>query len=153
MHKRNDADHHKEVHNAGHAVQVIITADKVAVMDPPVPLLEPLLLYKSFEFEQASPCGHRRVENKVSLCTFDHRGRLVVPAGLLHRRRAELERHGDAVDVEDLRKDGRRLGVDKDFLQELEGNHRAFAQAVADERLGQIEVRGFKEALPSLSTK
>jgi hypothetical protein len=132
-------------------VLAIITPENFALLDPPVPSLEPLLSYYEFEFESDGPYGHRRVEREVSMAVFDHRGRLAFPAGLLPRCRAELEAHGYAVTVKDHRKFGRRFQLNEALLEEVAGDERSFLEAVASAPLGQVEVRGFADSVRKIA--
>jgi hypothetical protein len=131
-------------------VRVIITPRHLALVDPFVPLLVPLLTYRTFQFEGGGPAGHRRVERVVDLTTFDLRGRLVFPAGLLPRCRAELEAHGYQVEVEDCRRFGRRFEVDDPFVAEADGDVKPLLEALAREPLGQVEVRGLTDTVEKI---
>src|SRR4051794_26550806 len=90
-------------------VTVVVTPAHVAVMDPPVPLLRPLLEYRARAFRPGGPQGFEEVEETRTLCSFDVKGRLCFPAGLLPRLRTVLREHGYRVRVEDRRKPGPRL--------------------------------------------
>src|SRR3954452_3464712 len=87
-------------------VQVIITTEHFAVMDPPVPFLLPMLEYHRRTFVLEGPTGYREVKEAVRLWDLDIKGRLAFPAGLLPRLRRALEERGHHVRVEDRRKQG-----------------------------------------------
>jgi hypothetical protein len=123
-------------------VRVIITPQNLALVDPPVPLLKPLIEYTAFAFEPAGPTGHRRAEQNVQVATTDFRGRLAFPAGLLPRCQAELEANGYEVEIEDCRRFGPRFEIDDQFVAEADDVARPLLEALAHQPLGQVEVHG-----------
>ncbi len=138
--------------NGRPSVHVMLTCTNFALIDPPVLLLEEHLFYKVCEFEQAGASGHRRVDTERFLYTFDHKGRLAVPVGLLSRCRALLEEHGYRVKVEDLRQYRHRLHeVDLEFLRGNDGDDRKFLEALIQQPMGQIEARNFKEMVQRIT--
>jgi hypothetical protein len=128
-------------------VRVIVTATHLALVDPPVPLLLPLLKYTAFTFEGGGPTGYRRAEHNVEVAAFDFRGRLAIPAGLLTRCCAELAANGYQVEVEDCRRFGLRFEVDEQFVAEADSDVKPLLEAMTREPLGQVEVRGFADAV------
>ena len=58
-------------------VEVIITQDNVAVMDPAVPILESVLQYRRKSYAAGGPLGYQEVVEDVALCEFDLKGRLL----------------------------------------------------------------------------
>ena len=129
----------------GPAVTVTVTGDHVAVMDPPVPDLEPVLEYRTRTFATGGPGGWRQAEEARSLCEFDARGRLVFPAGLLGRVRPVLRDRGYRVVVDDRR--GAGPGVGTDAFHHLPKRDRALVRAVAKHPLGRIEVGSDAQAV------
>jgi hypothetical protein len=132
------------------AVRVTVTPGNLALVDPAVPMLE-VLTCTEYEFEQGGPQGYRRVEREVSLATEDFRGRLVFPAGLLSRARAALEEGGFAVDVDDRRVFKKRSRADEEVIQAAGEDDRRLMEALAFEPLGQVEVRGFRDAVEKVA--
>jgi hypothetical protein len=122
-------------------VRVIITRHHAAVLAPAVPLLQPLLESHRHAFAAGGPTGYRHVETVEALYTFDHRGRLVFPAGLLPRVSQALREAGYVVRVDDQRRRGRRWRPAEDIYAAATTAERALLQAVCREPLGQIEVR------------
>jgi hypothetical protein len=122
-------------------VSVIITPDHIAGLAPVVPLLRPVLEYRARRFEPGGPLGYQEIKETRTLCDFDIMGRLCFPAGLLPRVRKVLQEHGYHVRIDDRREDGPRLCVDRDVLAECDSRERALLEAVARERLAQVEVQ------------
>src|SRR6187399_3177412 len=56
---------------AASLVSVIITPQHTAVMDPPLPLVKPLLEYRRRKFVPGGPYGWREVEQMISLHGLD----------------------------------------------------------------------------------
>src|SRR5690348_3250266 len=111
-------------------VHVIITPEPIAVMDPAVPLLEPVLSYCRRTFVSWGPLGYQELEEAVSLCDFDVKGRLCFAAGLLPRVCRTLREHGYNVSVEDQRSPGPRLRADESVLDDADAGVRSFLHAV-----------------------
>ena len=129
-------------------VEAVVTPGNLALLDPAAAdVLRPLLTYPTFAFEQAGPCGHRRTAAEVAMAVSDFHGRLAVPAGLLPRCVAELEAQGYEVNVADERRYGRRFEVDKELREAVNDDDQTFLEAVAREPLGQVEARGFRDAV------
>src|SRR4051794_39930943 len=108
------------------AVTAVITQQHLALLDPTVPemepVLEPLLQYRRRTFAPGGPAGYREAEASVTLFTFDVKDRLAFPAGLLPRVGRVLREHGYRVRVEDRRRDGPRLLVDEGFLRQSDAD-------------------------------
>lgn len=128
-------------------VVIIITPDHLAVMDPPVPLLEPVLQNRHRRFLSGGPTGYRQVSESRSLCTFDYKGRLVFSAGLVQRVHSLLRDHGYSVRVEDRRKHDSQLLVEPAVLGDVEPSDKALLEAIVREPLGQIETQSFEDAV------
>lgn len=131
-------------------VNVIITEDHLAVMEPAVRLPEVLLQSRRKQFVADGPLGHREVETKVVFHDIDCKGRLVFPAGLLPRMRRVLREHGYRVVVEDRRKAGTRLLVDDGVLGERGSKASELLAAFAREPLGQVEVNTDEDSLEKM---
>jgi hypothetical protein len=114
-------------------VQVIIGTHHIAVMDPAVPLLESLLSYRRRTFVPSGPLGYKEVEESVSLCDVDIKGRLCFAAGLVPRVSRLLREHGYRVHVADQRKSGARLSVDTDVIADCDGKEKQLLQALTRE--------------------
>lgn len=128
---------------------VTITGDHVAVLAPAVDGLEAVLTYRSRAFEPAGKFGWREVEQAVSLCDLDIKGRLCFPAGLLDRVRRVLVEKGYAVTVRDERPADDRMKFPPDVECLFSPAERDLLDAVALHPLGRIEVDGDDAALKS----
>jgi hypothetical protein len=128
-------------------VKVVVGCLSIAAIDPPVLSLKPWLENTVASFVPGGPTGVQRVESEIVMYTFDHRGRLCFPVGLLSRLRAELERNAYRVEVVDLRKRRKRLRVASDLLGTLCPQQRALVETIGRDFLGQLELRGHNEAV------
>ena len=131
----------------GKTAKLIITKEHVAVLDPPVLLLQPLLEYTARSYEPGGPTGYREVMVPTTLCEFDRKGRLVFPAGLARRAVHLLREHGWKVQVDDQRPRDRRLTIAPAVLDDLEWQEHELLEAIIREPLGQIEVRRFDDVI------
>src|SRR5207253_8155235 len=113
-----------------------ITQKHLAVLDPPVPILEPVLRYPRTSVTPGGPTGYREVQEIVSMYAFDAEGRLGFWAGLLPRVQAVLRAHGYKVRVDDQRNPGPRLSPSLDLLNGGSADERALLQRIANEPLG-----------------
>jgi hypothetical protein len=128
-------------------IKVIISEDHIAVLEPVIELLEPLFSYRRRTFVPGGPMGYKEVEETVSLCDVDIKGRMCFAAGLMPRVRRLLREQGYRVRVDDLRKSGTRLSVDMDVIADCASKEKQLLQAVVREPLGQIEVSTDKDTL------
>lgn len=135
---------------AGPVIQAVITEDHVAVLGPPVSLLERLLTYTRRTFVLSGPLGYREVEETVWLCDTDVKGRPCFPAGLFPRLRQMLREQGYRVTVEDLRTPGPRLMVDDSAINGADAGTKPLLQAVARQPLGQIEAATRKDMIDKM---
>ncbi|MFO0822841.1 MAG: hypothetical protein U0792_06935 [Gemmataceae bacterium] len=125
-----------------------ITPLQVAVFDFDVfSLLEPLLSYREVTFEPGGELGYRRVATDKMMATFDIKGRLVIPAGLLPRCEAELAAHGYRVVIHDQRPSDKRFAVDDDAMDGVTEEECAVLEAAKTNPLGQIEVQSHAETV------
>lgn len=90
----------------------------MALLDPPLPLLEKYLTYSRIGFEEGGPLGYQE--------------------------RAE---HGYQVELVDHRKFGAGFAVDKEFLKLRSDEECSLLAAVRREPLGQIEVSGRRDVI------
>jgi hypothetical protein len=127
-------------------INVIITEDHFAVMDPPVPLLEPLLQYRIRSFVPGGPTGVQEKLNTFTLCKFDHMERLEFLAGLLPRIRLELRKHGYRMRIDD-RRNATPLEVDEEVVGECNCDDEDLLKVVARTPLAQIQVPHSERAM------
>jgi len=125
----------------------IIADDQFAVLDPPVPSLEPLLTYQRREFKSGGPTGWRESSKEHTLCKFDFRSRLVFNVGLLDRIVEFLHSEGHEVEICDQREQR------PTFTKTLFAPENATRQelmcldAINEHPMGQIEVAKASDAL------
>jgi hypothetical protein len=131
-------------------VDVVVTQDHVAVMDPAVPILEPVLHYRRKSYTAGGPLGYQEVEEDVDLFEVDIKGRVCFPAGLLFRVRRVLHEHGYRVRIKDQRVSGPRLQVDHDALDGADDGNKPLIRAIAREPLGRIEAHADEDAMEKM---
>lgn len=124
--------------------KIIVTVDHIAVLDPAVPELEPVLLYPSRSFRSEGECGWTEHESVETLCKFEIRDRVAFPAGLLGRVKPVLRQLGYRVVVDDQRHSS--MAVNSDLLPRLTGRNKALIRAMARHPLGRIEIASDERA-------
>lgn len=116
-------------------------------MDPPVYALKAELTYELAKFSPGGPNGFTATSDEHSLHDFDFRNRLIIPTGLVTRIIERLRLLGYAPIVIDRREFTPRQCPDPDVLAQASGADRRFLQAVADNFMGQIEVRSVPQSV------
>jgi len=119
----------------------------VALVDPPVPMLETYLTSTVQRFAEGGPQGYQQREEAVEMYATDFRYRTVIAAGQVQRVQQILTDHGYKVKLTDHRLFGDRFAVDKKLVRGLQGDDRRLANAVRREPLGQIEVKNFTDLI------
>jgi hypothetical protein len=127
-------------------INVTITEEGMALLDPPVPLLEPLLEYRRRTFVLAGPTGVLEQINEFTLCGFDREGRLTITAGMLPRVCQVLREHGYRVRIENLTKE-RALELEDNVLGECSDYDETLLTQIMQNPLGQIHVQHDDDAI------
>jgi hypothetical protein len=128
------------------AVKIIVGQNHIAVMDPPVLAILPLLQYKERRYVPGGPTGYRSVDEVIPLGHLDFRDRVGFSAGLLPRVQRELQELGHHVQVEDLRRIGDRMEIDDEVFDDLDPKDRTLISDIAPHFQGQVQVRMPKDA-------
>ena len=71
---------------------IIIQPNNVAILDPAIPLVRPVVTCRRRLFKADEPTGVREVEAQVWAYRIDPRGRVAFPAGLVARAAPSLTR-------------------------------------------------------------
>lgn len=135
-----------DLDNEDKAVSIVITPDHLAVIDPPLLLLQPYLEYVRRRYVPGGPSGYQPITETGCMWGLD-RGRLVCAAGLVPRLADVLQHHDYEVVIHDRRVPTLRLHHDADVLHQCHGDERALLDAVTGTSQGQIEVRSFEQAI------
>ena len=130
----------------GNVIHLRITAGHDAMLEHPVPSLQPLLEYRRKTFVSGGPTGYRELIETVSLCTFVG-DTLIFGAGLVPRVVQHLEAEGYQVVVEDDRLQLPRLTTNTALMNAVEQREQELLQAVQDNPLGQLAVRDLDAAI------
>ncbi len=134
-------------------IDATITPLQVAVFDRDVfPLLEQILSYRAVTFEAGGELGYQRVVTQQTLSMHDHKGRLVIPAGLLPRCQGELAAHGYRVVIRDQRPVEKQFAVEDDAMEGVKDEERVVLEAVQAHPLGQIEVQSHTDTVRHVVT-
>jgi hypothetical protein len=129
----------------GATITIRIAEGYVAMLEPVVPLLLPHLETTVISFQPGGPTGIRRGKEPFPFGALDS-NRLFFPAGLVPRVRTVLEANGYRVSIEDPRRPGRRLTLSDEERAALTPRQNLLVELIRKEPLGQIQVRGPREA-------
>ena len=124
----------------GSNVRLIITPAHVAVLDPPVSELMPVLHYGVHSFEMGGATGVRERAETMRCCDLDVNDRVCFPAGLVRGIVSVLRDRGYRVNIDDQRRPNPRMQLDTAVVAIAEPTVRAMLTIMAHETLGQIEV-------------
>lgn len=121
-------------------VKIIIGHLHLAVVDPPLADLIPLLVSHRKQVDVGGPTGVNVVETSIAMSVIDIRGRIGISAGLLPRIVAFLEDRGHRCEIVDLRNFPELL-IDEDFVTDVSNpKWLDLLSAIRRNFLGQIEV-------------
>lgn len=124
-------------------LNMTVTSEQLARLDSPPAWLARQLTYRRRVFEPGGPTGLREKSIDHHLCDFDLRGRLVFPAGLVHRVVEALRADGQTVEIDD-RREINPLDHDFEIVSTASRQELAILDAILDHPLGQLQVSGIK---------
>ena len=120
-------------------VRVTVTKHHLAVFDQLEDCLRDPVVMSRRGFETGGPLGYRIFDDELLQHGLDHRGRLVIPAGLLPRCLDVLKDHGFRVAVADLREFGPRLTPNHSVVTTATGDDRWVLERLAAGPLAQLQ--------------
>ena len=136
---------------AAGAVTIQVGTAHLAVVDPPVPELQPLLEYPVRVTEPGGPTGWREAVVDMLAWQPDIKGRVGFPEGLVGAVRRRLRDLGYRVRIEDERADRPEFVRDEGFVEaQTDARAEAFLDAVGRHRTGRVEVADDADAVDRL---
>ena len=122
----------------------------VALIDPAVPLLAPLLAYRRKRFEPGGKTGYRGREEELLLWQFDVHDRMAVPVGLLPRVMRILAEQAYEVTLTDHRNFKEPFQFDAKLARSLGTEDRRLVKSIRRDAVGQIEVKNFADMIEKM---
>lgn len=128
-------------------VTILVTEDHLAVIDPPLGEVAAWFTEARPAFVPGGPAGYRRVATDEMHYAVDRKGRPVISAGHLYWVVPRLEGLWYRVAVDDRRRRPDRFRSSEVVVGALDPEPREIVAAVDRESLGQVEVRGPRDAV------
>ena len=128
------------------SVRLTVENNHCTLVRPPVQKLSEALFFRRFSFSVGGSTGIRPELKPFPGCCWDYLGRCWIRSGHIPRACEILTGLGYTVEVDDRRRPSRRLCMDPAFVEGLSTESRGLIEAVDREFLGQVAVRGDRDA-------